>query len=829
MRLELYKVQRYYITLKISDMSLSNLIDIFYNLAERYPSIDLSLVKRELKIIKKMDKKDQYTELINLCRNKVFVHPDWGMLAGNVKMQEIKENCSPTFSGYVLGYQTPFMKEVVEFVKLYGDRLDAMIRHENDYTYNIFAMATFCKSYLTINKDTKKIIETPQYLLMRSALYKWYDMDNPEESLKMVEKAYLFRTNKMISDPSPTLFNSCFKKPQLASCFTANVGDSIEELGKCWIDSAIISQNSGGLGMSYSDIRHSEIGYQGRKSKGILPWLRIQDRILEGVDQGSRRKGSCTVHLHVHHIDIEDFIRAKDDKGTEESMRATGLFYSVVIPDEFMKRVIKDEDWTLFCPNNAKGLSEYWGAEYTMKYIEYEKTFPHARKVKARELLKAICEMQIKVGMPFVVYGDAMNRKSNQQNLGTTKESNLCQEVTLYTDKDNIGSCNLGAVVLPQCVVKRKNASEDHYPQGTDEEQLVFDFGILIEIVRMLTRDINQVIDRNYYPHNIPQIEYTNKRNRPIGIGEMGLADVFQMTDYAWTQPEASILNFLIAESMYYGFVDESNKMAMEYGPYETFEGSPMSKGKFQFDLWDDEAIEKEIFINSINGNELGVSDMIKIISKNRKVESGRYDFDTLRESVKKYGVRNSLGIAYMPTASSSNLLKVNECFEPFTLNLYTRTVLGGSFSITNDYLVKELEELGMWNTEVVRQFIADQGSVQNLPFEEYIDDPKKCAHLREKYKTVYEIPQKLLLQMSLDRGRYTCQSQSFNCHMKDPTLTKLFAYHFYGWLGGAKTGMYYLRQPARETPINFATESLVVRRKRKIVCTEDVCTSCSV
>lgn len=810
-------------------MSSSTLIDIFYNLAERYPSIDLSVVKRELKLIKKMDKKDQYTELINLCRNKVFVHPDWGMLAGNVRMEEIKEYCSPTFSGFVLGYQTPFISSVIEFVEVHKDRLDAMIIHDNDYTYDIFAMATLCKSYLTIDKNTKKIIETPQYVLMRSALYKWYDPERAEESLNMIEKAYLFRTNKMISDPSPTLFNSCFKKPQLASCFTANVEDSIDGLGKCWVDSAIISQNSGGLGMSYSDIRHSEIGYQGRKSKGVIPWLRIHDRILEGVDQGSRRKGSCTVYLQVHHIDIEDFIRAKDDKGTEESMRATGLFYSVNISDEFMRRVLKDEEWTLFCPNNAKGLSDVWGDEYTMKYIEYEKKFPNAKKVRARELMKSICEMQIKVGMPFIMYGDAVNRKSNQQNLGTIKQMNLCKEVTLFTDKDNIGSCNLGAVVLSSCIVCRKDASDDHYPRGTDDEELVYDFSILIDIVRMLTRDINQVIDRNYYPSKIPQIEYTNKRNRPIGIGPMGLADVFQILDYAWTQPEASELNFMIAESMYYAFVDESNKMAMEYGPYETFEGSPMSKGKFQFDMWDDESVEREIFMKSINGDSIGTVELAKLISEKKGFVSGRYDFDTLRKSVMKYGLRNSLGLAFMPTASSSNILKQNECFEPFTYNLYTRTVLGGSFSITNNYLVKELEEIGMWNTEIVRQFIANQGSVQNLPFEEYIDDPERCAHLREKYKTVYEIPQKLLLQMSLDRGRFVCQSQSFNCHMKDPTVTKLFAYHFYGWMGGAKTGMYYLRQPARESPINFATESLVVRRKKKIVCNEEVCTACSV
>lgn len=763
-------------------------------------------IRPHFKALEGLPTNKQFDEIAILCQNKAIACPTWNHIAGNIKMEGLKQNIPETFSGATKVLKPILHPDYYSFVEKNAEDLDCIVVNSADYKFDIFAVETLIKSYLgrLKNNKTQKILETPQYMYLRVATYLWYSHDDPS-CLERIEKVYKDLMNGNYSHASPTFYNAGFSRPQLASCFTMDISDSMKGIADNWSQTAFISQNSGGIGVDYSSLRHSEIGQYG-ESKGVIPWIKVSDSIFSAVDQGGKRKGSGCAYLCDWHIDIEEFIELRKPNGPDE-LRARNIFLALMLSDEFMRRVEKNEEWTLFCPNKVPGLVKKWGLDFEMLYRGYEKkardgSISDFRIVNARNLLRKIIQAQIETGLPFMLYKDAINRKTNQMNLGTIRLSNLCTEITLYTDKDNIGSCNLASVNLESCL---QNIKYSKTPE-TDMVSKGFNFEKLERLVRELVKNINQVIDRNYYIEEIPQIKYTNLRNRPLGIGVMGLADVFAAVNINWESKEARELNFLIFETMYYAAVKESVEQAKKYGSYETFIGSPASQGLFQFDLWEREA------------KEYG-------IDNDTPRMSGRYDWESLRRDMKKYGLRNSLLLALMPTASTANILGVNECFEPFTQMIYTRTVLSGQFTLFNKYIFRDFDRFKISNRkELTLHIIQNNGSIANFnPPGLTKEQQEQLAFLKKKYKTVYEIPQKTLLNLALDRGRFVCQTQSFNCWMKDPTTSKLFAYHFHGWKNGAKTGMYYLRQPASVNPINFSVE----KTSKTPVCDGEVCIAC--
>lgn len=534
---------------------------------------------------------------------------------------------------------------------------------------------------------------------------------------------------------------------------------------------------------------------------------------------GGRRKGSGTGFLCDWHLDIEDFISLKNPENPED-LRALGMTFAINIHDLFMERCERDEDWTLVCPNKTGGLVEKWGAEFEASYLELEQKCREGKikafkVVRARDLLIKIILSSMRTASPFVLFIDAGNRKSNQQHLGTTRLSNLCMEILLYSDRNNIGSCILGAANLARCVINNS-----------------FDYLKLERITRALTRNLNQVIDRNFYHKQVPQIKYTNLRNRPEGIGYMGLADVFALLDLTWDSPEARDINIKVSETMYYAAITESCKQAQEVGYHETFPGSPASKGLLQFDMWKNEMLEKDLFnLENVTESSVGeVSEKYESMNSSR-FGTNRYNWNDVRKDVVQFGLRNSLLIALMPTATSAHILGTNESFEPYTQHIFTRTILAGQYVVTNKHLVKDLQELGLWNTAVARNVWENEGSIQNIPEFFYMTDAAKerLRYLKRKYLTVYELPQKLLQDMCIDRASYVCQTQSFNCWMKDANVSKLIAYFFHGWKNGLKTGIYYLRQPAKKNPVNHAIKNIRVTNNRDMVKKEYECVSCSV
>lgn len=521
---------------------------------------------------------------------------------------------------------------------------------------------------------------------------------------------------------------------------------------------------------------------------------------------GGRRKGSGTGYLCDWHVDIENFLDLKKPEGAED-LRARDMTFAVNIHDELMRRALKDEDWTLFCPNKAKNLVNVWGEEFERLYHEYERLADTGelkpfKKIKARDLLLKIYQSQIESGNPFILFIDEANRKSNQQNLGCTRLSNLCMEILLYSDKQNIGTCILAAVNLSKCV---------------DKMTKTVNYSKIESLSRSLVQNLNQVIDRTYYTKKIPQIKYTNFRNRPLGIGYMGLADVIAMMDLCWDDPDTAEINRAISETMYYASISESIELAKIYGTYETFVGSPASNGMFQFDLWKNEQRQR-IVAGDLTGDV-------------RKMETDVYNWGKLREDMVRFGLRNSLLIALMPTASSAHILGTNESFEPYTQHIFARTVLGGQFIVTNTHLVDDLCEIGIWNTPTVKSIMESEGSIQNIkPLSFYSSKVRaRLEYLKKKYLTVYELSQRVLQDLAIDRAPFVCQTQSYNCWMKDPTETKLNAFLFNQWKHGVKTGVYYLRQPARSNPIDHTTRSMKISQNRNLIKEEYTCTSCNV
>lgn len=701
---------------------------------------------------------DQVTtvELDNLAAETAAtmatIHPDYALLAARIAVSNLHKQTEKSFAKVVHGlyhYIDPktgeraglISEDVYKIVQKHKDRLDSAIIYDRDFDFDYFGFKTLERSYLM--RMNGVVVERPQHLFMRVAV------GIHGEDIESAVETYNLMSERWFIHATPTLFNAGSPKPQLSSCFLLQMTeDSIHGIFETLQRCALISQSAGGIGLSIHNIRAtgSYIKGTGGTSNGIIPMLRVFNDAARYVDQGGgKRKGAFAVYLEPWHADIFEFLDLKKNHGKEE-MRARDLFYALWISDLFMERVKDDAEWSLFCPNEAPGLYDVYGGEFEALYHKYEQEGRQRKTVKARDLWNAVLESQIETGTPYILYKDAANKKSNQKNLGTIRSSNLCTEIIEYTAPDEVAVCNLASIALPKYV----NNGE-------------FDFQRLYEITRVVTRNLNKVIDINYYP--IPEAERSNLRHRPIGLGVQGLADAFILMRMPFDSPEAKQLNKDIFETIYFAAMTESCELAAKHGPYETFKGSPVSQGQFQFDMW-------------------GVQ------------PSKRWDWEGLRQRVMKTGVRNSLLVAPMPTASTSQILGNNECFEPYTSNLYTRRTLAGEHIVVNKYLMRDLVRLGMWTEEMREAIMASNGSVQGIE-----DIPEE---VRALYKTAYELSQKVILDMAADRGAFICQSQSLNVFMEAPTFAKLSSMHFYAWQKGLKTGMYYLRSKAATDPIKF-------------------------
>ena len=678
-------------------------------------------------------------------------HPDWGTLAARIAISNHQKNTEPHFSKvvHILSNQTHVTSkplsylsdDLVATVAANADRIDSYIKHDRDYEFDYFGFKTLEKSYLL--KDTSmKVVERPQHMWMRVALGIW------SNNLEKAFETYDLLSFKFMTHATPTLFNAGTPRPQLSSCYLlAMADDSIAGIYKTLGDCAAISKYAGGIGLHLHNVRARGSLIRGTNgtSNGLIPMLRVFNNTARYVDQGGgKRNGSFAMYLEPWHADVEDFLRMKLNTGAEEE-RARDLFYALWIPDLFMKRVEEDGEWSLFCPNEAPGLADVWGAEFDALYEKY-KGLGRARKtVSARKLWFQILDTQMETGTPYLLYKDAANSKSNQQNVGTIKSSNLCVEIIEYSSPEETAVCNLASIALPAFVSMSAGK--------------MFDFESLRKVVRTTVRNLNRVIDINFYP--TPETKKSNMRHRPIGVGVQGLADVFAMLGFAWESDAATELNQRIFEHIYYAAMEESALLSREDGAYETFQGSPASKGKLQPDLW-------------------GIVPLTET--------DGTLQWEALREQV-RYGIRNSLLVAPMPTASTSQILGYNECFEPFTSNIYTRRTLAGEYIVLNKHLVRELIAAGLWNEGLKQRIVGQNGSVQGIE--------EIPAEIRQVYKTSWEIPQKVLIDMAAARGAFICQSQSLNLFIADPTYSKLTSMHFYGWKKGLKTGCYYLRTKA--------------------------------
>ena len=684
-------------------------------------------------------------------------HPDFAKLAARIAVSNLHKVTSKSFSNtmkrlytYVdpkTGQNAPLIsKETWKVIKDNAAELDDAIIYDRDFSYDYFGFKTLERSYLM--KVDGKVVERPQHLLMRVAV------GIHGEDIAAAIETYTLLSEKWFTHATPTLFNAGTPKPQLSSCFLLTMkDDSIDGIYDTLKQTAKISQSAGGIGLSIHNVRAkgSYIKGTGGTSNGIVPMLRNFDMTARYVDQGGgKRKGSFAIYLEPWHADVFDFLELKKNHGKEE-MRARDLFYAMWIPDLFMKRIENNESWSLFCPNEAPGLADCWGEDFERLYEKYEKEGKYRKQIKAQDLWFEILEAQIETGTPYMLYKDAANRKSNQKHLGTIKSSNLCTEIIEYTSPDEVAVCNLASIALPKFVT----------------EDGKFDHQKLYEITKVVTRNLNKVIDVNYYP--VEEARNSNMRHRPIGIGVQGLADAFILLRMPFDSPEARGLNTDIHETIYFAAMESSMELSKVLGPYESFKGSPVSKGIFQFDMW-------------------GVTP-----------SSGRWDWENLKREVKQHGVRNSLLLAPMPTASTSQILGNNECFEPYTSNIYTRRTLSGEFIIANKHLMKDLISLGLWSEGMRQKLVGANGSVQSIP-----EIPQ---NIKDIYRTVWEISQKSIIDMSADRGAYICQSQSLNIHLTDPNFGKLTSMHFYAWKKGLKTGMYYLRSTAAADAIKFTVD----------------------
>lgn len=700
------------------------------------------------------------TELDNLAAETAAYlttkHPDYALLAARIAVSNLHKDTTKQFSAVVEKlyqytnpktgkHQPKVAHEFHEIVMANVERLNSAIIYDRDYNYNYFGFKTLSRAYLM--QVDGIVIERPQHMLMRVAIgIHGTDIDAAIET-------YNLMSEKAFTHASPTLFHAGTPRPQLSSCFLLTMmDDSIEGIFDTLKTCSIISKHAGGLGLNVHCIRASGSYIAGTNghSNGLVPMLRVFNNMARYVDQGgNKRPGALAIYLEPWHADIFDFLDLRKNHGKEEA-RARDLFYALWIPDLFMRRVEEDGDWSLLCPHECPGLGDCWGEEFERLYEQYEREGRARRTIKAQKLWAAIIDAQIETGTPYMTYKDAANRKSNQQNLGTIKCSNLCTEIIEYSAPDEISVCNLASIALPHFV----------------RDETTYDFEALRQVTKVVTRNLNKIIDINYYP--LPATRYSNIRHRPIGLGVQGLADAFLMMRLPFDSPRARLLNQQIFETIYYSALEASCELAERFGPYETYANSPVSRGILQQDMWD-------------------------------VTPTNLWDWDALKARIAQHGVRNSLLLAPMPTASTSQILGYNECFEPYTSNIYTRRVLAGEFQVVNSHLMKDLSERGLWTEAIKNRIISDGGSIQRVSG---IPD-----FLKELYRTVWEIPQRAIVDMAADRGAFIDQSMSLNIHIAEPTYAKLTSMHFYGWKKGLKTGMYYLRTRPAADAIKFTVD----------------------
>jgi ribonucleotide reductase alpha subunit len=750
------------------------------------------------------------------CASMSTNHPDYGTLAGRIIVSNHQKNTQPSFFNSMKklyefknlkGEHKPLISELLwNFTTKFASEIEAMIDYDRDYLIDFFGFKTLERAYLF--KVGNQIVERPQHMWMRVAIGIHGDHDN---ALALVKETYDLMSQKFFTHATPTLFNAGTPKPQLSSCYLiAMEDDSIDGIYNTLKDCAQISKYSGGIGLHIHNIRAKGSHIQGTNGKtdGLVPMLRVFNSTARYVNQSGKRNGSFAIYLEPWHADIEDFLELRKNHGDEE-LKARDLFYALWVSDLFMERVKGNGKWTLMCPHECPGLSEVYGQEFTNLYEKYESCGLVRKTINARDLWFKILDAQMETGTPYLLYKDAANMKSNQKNLGTIKSSNLCVEVIEYSDDKETAVCNLASIGLPSFV---------------DPLTKQFDYDNLHMVTKVVTNNLNKVIDINYYPTE--KTKTSNLKHRPIGIGVQGLADTFILMDIPFHSEKATEVNKLIFETIYHAALEKSNEIAIErskqiqlllqgdrykmlesvnqfdyallppgnknmdvnlLGTYSSFVGSPSSKGILQFDLW------------------------------NVTPSSGRYDWFKLKNSIMKYGLLNSLLVAPMPTASTSQILGYNECFEPLTSNLYSRRTLAGEFVVVNKYLMKELIELGLWNEQIKNNIIANKGSIQQLT--------NVPEHLRNKYKIVWEMPMKHLIDMAADRGAYICQSQSLNLWLEDPTYNTLTSMHFYSWKMGLKTGIYYLRRKAKHQAQQFTIEPEL---KEHVEEKDEICEMCS-
>ena len=765
---------------KTEDISFDKILKRIKILGQEAGNIQINYSALVMKVIDQLYDKIETTKIDELaaehCASMSTQHYDYGTLASRIVISNHQKNTNAQFSKVMKqlyqnedadGTNKPLVSQQFwDFVKANSKALDAMIVHDRDYLIDYFGFKTLERAYLFKLKNT--IVERIQHMWMRVAIgIHGNDID-------LVKETYDLMSQKYFIHATPTLFNAGTPRPQMSSCYLiAMEDDSLEGIYNTLKDCAMISKWAGGIGLHIHNVRAKGTFIQGTNgtSNGIVPMLRVFNNTARYVDQGGgRRNGSFAVYMEPWHPDVEDFLEMKQNHGDEET-KGRDLFYAIWMCDLFMERVKENAEWSLFCPHECPGLADVYGDKFRDLYLKYESEKKARRSVSARDLWFKILDSQMETGTPYLVYKDACNLKSNQQNVGTIKSSNLCTEIIEYSDENETAVCNLGSIGLPTFV---------------NEATKQFDYEKLHQITKIVTNNLNSVIDVNFYPTEKTRV--SNMRHRPIGIGVQGLADTFVLMDIPFHSDAAKEVNKLIFETIYHAALEKSNEIAIKLKePYSTFAGSPASKGVLQFDMW-------------------GVT------------PSDRYDWAGLKKSICDHGLRNSLLVAPMPTASTSQILGFNECFEPFTSNLYSRRTLAGEFVIVNKYLMKELIDLGLWNEQIKNNIIANKGSVKqltNLP-----------EHLRDKYKIVWEIPMKHVIDMSADRGAYICQSQSLNLWMEDPNYSTLTAMHFYGWKKGLKTGIYYLRRKAKHQAQQFTIEP-----EKKSVDggkTDEICEMCS-
>ena len=757
------------------------------------------------------------------CASMSSIHPDFSILAGRITISNHHKNTEESFYSVMnrlYNYQDKHDKhsplisgDLMSLVYENKDKIESVMDYQRDYLIDYFGFKTLERAYLM--KIDKKTVERPQHMWMRVSLgIHGKDLDHALET-------YHFMSQKYFTHATPTLFNAGTPHPQLSSCYLLGMeNDSIEGIYNTLKDCALISKWAGGIGLHIHNVRASGSHIRGTNgsSNGIVPMLKVFNNTAKYVDQGGgKRNGSFAIYLEPWHADVEIFLQMRKNHGDEE-LKARDLFYALWVPDLFMQRMKSDGDWTLMCPDECPGLSDVYGDEFVTLYTKYEEDGKGRKTMKARDLWFQIMDAQMETGTPYLVYKDAANRKSNQQNLGTIKSSNLCSEIIEYSDHEETAVCNLASIALPA------------YIESNSDGSLFYNYDKLHKVAKVVTFNLNRIIDVNFYPTE--KTKRSNMRHRPIGIGVQGLADVFMQLDLSFSCEEAKEMNKLIFETIYHAALESSNEIAIQrynvvkekrydqivvdkslydifndfeknkwrdmddrktiVGSYSTFEGSPASRGELQFDLWKTDPI------------------------------SGRYDWDTLKESIKTYGLRNSLLMAPMPTASTSQILGYNECIEPITSNIYNRRTIAGEFILANKYLMRDLLKLDLWNEKIKNNIIANKGSIQHL---EMIP-----AEIRQKYLTVWEIPMRNLIDMAADRGIYICQSQSLNLWLEDPNYSNLTSMHFYSWSKGLKTGIYYLRRRARHQAQQFTIEPEKVETTNNLGedVEEEICEMCS-